>query len=178
MAFPIDEENFFDKAVRHQTIPKNDALKQTILKRLMRDFEEGCTYTEVEVNERIGKHFKDYTTLRRELLNFGYMGRDSSTGEWTVLKKELKREDYLATTRLRRHAKDLGILKEHMPTRDDCLNLLEKHGIIGRVLRHSLKVNQIAVFLGKKLKERRHRPQHRAIRRRQPAARHREAAGR
>lgn len=40
-----------------------------------------------------------------------------------------------------------------MVARNDCLRLLEKHGIQGEVLRHSLEVNRIAVFLGKKLKE-------------------------
>ena len=40
-----------------------------------------------------------------------------------------------------------------MISRKDCLNLLDKHGIQGKVFNHILKVEQIAVFLGEKLKE-------------------------
>ena len=153
IVFSVDEEKFFSKCVKHQNLPKNDALKQILLKRVMQEFDAGRAYSEIEVNDTIKKYFQDYTSLRRELLNFDYMQREPSTGEWTVVKKELEQEDYLSITRLRRHTKDLGVFKEHMPTRDDCLRLLEKHGIRGRVLKHSLEVNRIAVFLGKKLEE-------------------------
>lgn len=40
-----------------------------------------------------------------------------------------------------------------MISRNDCLKLLDKYGIEGDVLQHSLKVEEVAVFLGKKLKE-------------------------
>lgn len=108
--FNLDEEKFFTKCMKYQNFPKNDALKQIILKRLMQEFDKGRVYSEIEVNDSIKEYFQDYTTLRRELLNFGYMWRDPSTGEWTVVKKELKKEDYLANRRLKRHAKDLGLI--------------------------------------------------------------------
>ncbi len=37
------------------------------------------------------------------------------------------------------------------PKRDFCLQLLEKHGVKDNILSHSLKVNEVAVFLGNKL---------------------------
>ena len=40
-----------------------------------------------------------------------------------------------------------------MLTTKECMTLLEKHGITGHVLRHILRVNQVAVFLGLRLKE-------------------------
>jgi len=40
-----------------------------------------------------------------------------------------------------------------MINRENCLKLLDKHGIQGKVLNHILKVEKIAVFLGEKLKE-------------------------
>ncbi|MFH1209940.1 MAG: DUF2087 domain-containing protein [archaeon] len=58
------------------------------------------------------KHFRDFTLIRRELINFGYMQRDSYKGEYKVIKKELFREDYLKITSLKRHAIELGVLKE------------------------------------------------------------------
>jgi len=38
-----------------------------------------------------------------------------------------------------------------MISKTEALKILEEEGIEGRVLRHSLRVNQIAIFLGKKL---------------------------
>ncbi|MBT3304189.1 HD domain-containing protein [Candidatus Woesearchaeota archaeon] len=40
-----------------------------------------------------------------------------------------------------------------MITHEEALDLLKKHGIEGFVLKHVLRVNQIAVYLAKKLKE-------------------------
>lgn len=111
ISFNVGEEKFFSKCMKSQNLPKNDALKQVILKRLMQDFDEGRVYSEIEVNDTIKKYFQDYTLLRRELLDFGYMRREPLTGEWAVVKKELEKEDYLSNRRLKRHAKDLGIVQ-------------------------------------------------------------------
>ena len=112
IVFKEDEENFFQKCIENNSIPKNDALKQIVLKRLMKDFDEKRIYSEQEVNEAIKKHFEDYTTLRRELVNFGYMQRDSLKGEYKVVKKELTKEDYLKNTLLKRAAISIKIIKE------------------------------------------------------------------
>ena len=40
------------------------------------------------------------------------MQRDPVKGEYWVVKKELTKSDYLKNTRLKRHAIELGILKE------------------------------------------------------------------
>ncbi len=110
--FKEDEEKFFQKCIENNSIPKNDALKQIVFKRLMKDFDEKRIYSEQEVNEIIKKHFEDYTTLRRELVNFGYMQRDSLKGEYKVVKKELTKDDYLKNTLLKRAAISIKILKE------------------------------------------------------------------
>ncbi|MCD6546940.1 MAG: HD domain-containing protein [Nanoarchaeota archaeon] len=39
-----------------------------------------------------------------------------------------------------------------LPTREECFKLLEKYGILPNILKHSLLVNKIAVYLAKKLK--------------------------
>ena len=110
ITFNLDEGKFFDKCVKNQNLPRNDALKQVILKRLVGEFEQGKKYGEQEVNEKIKKYFEDFALIRRELINFGYMQRDSLKGEYWVVKKELTREDYLKIERLGRHAAELGIL--------------------------------------------------------------------
>ncbi len=103
----MKEEQFFEKYVKSKQFPKNDALKQIILKRIMQDFEFDRVYNEKEVDETIKKYFSDYATIRRELVNFGYMSRDSLKMEYKVVKKELTKEDYEKNTLLRRHAKDI-----------------------------------------------------------------------
>jgi len=103
--FPFDTELLFSKFVKHKAFPKNDFEKQAILIRLMDDFEDGKKYMEQEINEKLKKHFEDYTLLRRELINFGYMRRNSLTGEYWVVKRILTKEDVMNNTLLRRHAK-------------------------------------------------------------------------
>lgn len=68
----MNEEQFFERHVENNQFPSNDALKQIILKKIMKDFEFEKIYTETEVNEIIKKYFDDFTLIRRELINFGY----------------------------------------------------------------------------------------------------------
>lgn len=112
ITFNLNEEEFFAKCVKDQNIPKNDALKQVLLKRIMQDFHENRIYPEQEVTEMIKKYFTDFCLIRRELINFGYMQRDPLKCEYWVIKKELTRPDYLKITRLKKHAEELGVLKE------------------------------------------------------------------
>lgn len=110
--FNRDEEKFFEKCVKHKNIPSNDALKQILLKRIVMDFERGKIYPEPEVNTLIKKYFEDCSFIRRELINFGYLQRDSAKCQYWVIQKELTKSDFLKNTRLKRHAIELGILKE------------------------------------------------------------------
>lgn len=109
--FPFDTEALFAKFVKHKAFPKNDFEKQAILIRLLADFKDGVTYKEQEVNEKLKKHFEDYTLLRRELVNFGYMRRDPYKGEYQVVKRTLTKEDILNNTLLQRHALPFKILE-------------------------------------------------------------------
>ena len=106
----INETLFFKKCIKNQNFPRNDALKQIILKNIMKNFELNKIYTEQEVNEIIKIFFKDYSLIRRELVNFGYMQRDPFKQKYSVIKKKLSKEDYLKISSLKRHAKDLGII--------------------------------------------------------------------
>ena len=103
----MNEKQFFERHVENNQFPSNDALKQIILKGIMKDFELGKVYSETEVNNIIKKYFDDFTLIRRELVNFGYMSRDPYKSEYKVIKKELTKEDYEKNTLLRRHAKDI-----------------------------------------------------------------------
>lgn len=112
ISFNLDEEKFFKKCVKYQNIPKNDALKQIILKTIMQDFEINKIYSEEEVNNIIKEYFEDFTLIKRELINFGYMQRNPIKGEYWVVKKELAKSDFLKITRLKRHAVEIGIINK------------------------------------------------------------------
>ena len=77
--FPFDVNTFFKNCVKDNHIPRNDFEKQAVLQKIMEDFEDRI-YSEEEVNAIIKKYFEDFATLRRELINFGYMQRDPHKG--------------------------------------------------------------------------------------------------
>jgi hypothetical protein len=49
-----------------------------VLRWLMRDFEEGRTYSEREVNDAIQRHHWDSATLRREMIGHSMMAREGA----------------------------------------------------------------------------------------------------
>lgn len=110
--FKEDENKFFDMCVKNKLVPKNDAMKQIIFKRIIQDFDDGKKYTEDEVNEKIKKYFDDFAFIRRELINFGYMQRNPYTSMYWVVKRELFKPDFLKISRLKQHALEIGILKD------------------------------------------------------------------
>ena len=78
--------------IKKQEFPRNDSDKQLILQEIMKDFEENKTYEEQEVNKIIKKFYDDFATIRRELVNFGYMQRNEKS-EYKVAKKKLSDEE-------------------------------------------------------------------------------------
>jgi len=74
--------------------PRDDLKKQEILQKIAKKFEKDKEYSETEVNNII-KSFDvdDYTLIRRELVNFGYFGKDSYKSLYWVKKFELSQEE-------------------------------------------------------------------------------------
>ena len=101
--FPFDVEKLFKQFVDKQDFPRNDFKKQAILIKILDGFKDRV-YDESEVNEIIKKHFHDYALIRRELINFGYMKRNSHTGKYKVKKRKLTEEDIKNNTMLRKAA--------------------------------------------------------------------------
>ena len=102
--FPFAIEEFFLKCKKHGHLPKNDFEKQAVLLVLLREFKKGKVYNEGEVNEHIKLHFEDFATIRRELVNYGYLSRDPYKGEYKLVKDKLYVEDLEHHTLLKRHA--------------------------------------------------------------------------
>jgi len=110
--FPFNVDEFFEKCVRNNNFPKNDFEKQAILIKILDDFEDNKVYLEEEVNNIIKKYFDDAPMIRRELVNYYYMGRDPYKGEYKVKKRILTEDDVRNSTLLRRHAQSFKVLPE------------------------------------------------------------------
>lgn len=67
--------DFFD-GERLKTIPAQRKRRVIILQHLVERFDPDQTYTEREVNERLRPAHDDVATLRRELVDYGFMQRD------------------------------------------------------------------------------------------------------
>jgi hypothetical protein len=111
LSFDRDRRTYFEQRVDADSMPGNDALKLIVLEVLLDEFEVGETYTKREVNDVLGEYFTDHVTVRRELVNFGYVHYNNTENEYTVVKRELSAADVRERTRLSRHARDLGVLE-------------------------------------------------------------------
>jgi hypothetical protein len=80
-AAPVSEEEnavlraFFDGPPLRQ-IPASRKKRVVVLRRLLERFAPGRDYTEAEVNEMLREAHDDVATLRRELVDYGFMARD------------------------------------------------------------------------------------------------------
>jgi len=60
---------------RLQSIPGNSSKRRVVLERLAQEFEPGLRYEEADVNFRLQLFFPDYASLRRYLVDEGFMSR-------------------------------------------------------------------------------------------------------
>ncbi len=70
-------DTFLDGS-RLRSIPSSRKKRSVILDWLVKQFEPGRSYTEVEVNRIVKAHHPDSATLRRELVGAGLMTRERS----------------------------------------------------------------------------------------------------
>jgi hypothetical protein len=66
-------------------LPSQQKKFVVILRYVVRDFDAGEKYTEMEVNEKLSKYFKDTASLRRGLIEFRMMNRSSSGKEYWLV---------------------------------------------------------------------------------------------
>lgn len=64
--------------------PSKEKRKVIILTELAKHFKAGRTYTEEEVNRILGRAFEDYVTLRRYLIEYGFLDRDKACKKYWV----------------------------------------------------------------------------------------------
>ena len=63
-------------------IPSKQKKLLAVLRWLVGYFEPDCTYTEREVNDIIAQVHDDYATLRRDLVDFGFLRRERGGGQY------------------------------------------------------------------------------------------------
>ncbi|WP_411344159.1 DUF2087 domain-containing protein [Paenibacillus sp. WLX1005] len=69
---------------RLSEFPRKEKRKIAILRHLMKRFTSGRQYTEKEVNEQLSAAFADYVTLRRYLIEYGFMDRQEDGSAYWV----------------------------------------------------------------------------------------------
>lgn len=62
---------------RLKEIPAQRKKLEAVLSRLVQDFYPGREYSEAEVNDILRKYHEDTASLRREMVGYGLLGRDS-----------------------------------------------------------------------------------------------------
>ena len=68
-----------------KTLPSQRKKLEAILRYVVNSFDAGKRYSEKRVNEILSQYHEDTATLRRELIGYGLMKRDSGGGEyWRV----------------------------------------------------------------------------------------------
>ncbi|MBO0440673.1 hypothetical protein DOK67_0001988 [Enterococcus sp. DIV0212c] len=85
------ENRFFGEDGRLKVIPKKNKFKIEIFKVIIDKFEEGVTYSETEVNQILKSFYHDYAILRRYLVDYGFLSRDSYGSEY-IKKSNIKNE--------------------------------------------------------------------------------------
>lgn len=63
-------------------IPVKEKKKVAVLIRINREFESGRKYTEPEINEILKAVYSDYVTLRRYLIEYGFLDRTKNCSEY------------------------------------------------------------------------------------------------
>ncbi|WP_088548076.1 DUF2087 domain-containing protein [Paenibacillus aquistagni] len=65
-----------------ESFPKKEKRKLVILQALLNRFDRGQTYTEKQINEILMTAYPDYVTLRRYLIEYGFLDRKDDGSEY------------------------------------------------------------------------------------------------
>ncbi|PRO66047.1 DUF2087 domain-containing protein [Alkalicoccus urumqiensis] len=73
---------------RISSFPRKEKRKLVVLRTIMADFPEQKTFTEKEVNEKLKQRWDDFVTLRRYLVEYGFLDRSRNGSEYWVKKSD------------------------------------------------------------------------------------------
>ncbi len=75
-------EQFFNPDGTLSSIPARSSKKLELLNRLAQEFTVGVTYTERQINEILARFHEDTAALRRHMIEFGVMERNTKSEYW------------------------------------------------------------------------------------------------
>ncbi|MET3289967.1 UNVERIFIED_CONTAM: DNA-binding CsgD family transcriptional regulator [Brevibacillus sp. OAP136] len=73
--------------------PKKEKRKVVIMRHVIKRFDPKQTYTENEVNEILGTAYSDHVTLRRYLVDYGFMNRKADGSSYWVNQNEYEEKE-------------------------------------------------------------------------------------
>lgn len=78
-------KNHLDSEGRARVIPSKEKKKIVLLQELMKKFATNCHYTEQEVNGIASQMFDDHVSVRRYLIEYGFLGRTNDGQRYWVI---------------------------------------------------------------------------------------------
>jgi len=85
---------FSDSSGRIKAFPVQEKKFLVILRHILEEFESGVKYPEKRVNQILARYSADTATLRRSLVEYGFMAREGGGGNyWRVQKRPLPGAD-------------------------------------------------------------------------------------
>ena len=72
------QSNYFDDAGHLKEFPAKEKKKIVVLRKIAENFNHDRKYSETEVNGLLKRIYDDYVTLRRELIEYGFMDRTTN----------------------------------------------------------------------------------------------------
>jgi len=77
-------KKYFDEDGKILNFPKKQKKKLIILNKIVNDFKKGKSYSEKEVNEILKERFFDFVTLRRYMIEYGFLRRNKDGTDYRI----------------------------------------------------------------------------------------------
>ncbi|MEG0152764.1 MAG: DUF2087 domain-containing protein [Cellulosilyticaceae bacterium] len=76
--------NYFDASGSLKNYPAKEKKKIIVLEKVKENFKKGKIYSEMELNRILERIYEDYATLRRALIEYGFMERDHTGNQYWI----------------------------------------------------------------------------------------------
>ena len=78
------QSTYFDDAGHLKGFPTKEKKKIVVLRKIAEKFSHDRKYSEIEVNRLLERIYDDYATLRRELIEYGFMDRTTNGSSYWI----------------------------------------------------------------------------------------------
>lgn len=77
-------KTYIDENGAIKTFPSKEKKKLIILSEVVKNFSRGKKYSEKEINRILQRIYEDYATIRRALIEYGFLGRSNDCSSYWV----------------------------------------------------------------------------------------------